>query len=64
LDTRRGFIDFGTFESSGNVVTMAAGANAVLVPERVELGAVYTTVVAGQGNLNVNGVLVKMVLRF
>src|SRR5262249_685338 len=34
LDTRRGFIDFGNFSAAGNIVTMAAGANAVLIPER------------------------------
>ena len=64
LDTRRGFVDFGNFESEGNVVTLAAGVNAVLVPERLEIGAVYSTVVASQGNFDANSLLVKMVLRY
>jgi hypothetical protein len=64
LDTRRDFVDFGNFESSGNVVTLAVGANAVLVPEHLEIGAVYTTVIASQGNLDANSLLVKMVLRY
>jgi hypothetical protein len=43
---------------------MAAGANAVLIPERLEVGAVYTTSIATQRDFNVNGLLVKMVLRY
>lgn len=64
LPTREGFIDLGDFESSGNIVTLAAGANAVLIPERLEVGAVYTTAIATQRNFDFNGLLVKMVLRY
>jgi hypothetical protein len=64
LVTRRGFVDFDTFEASGNIVILAAGANAVLVPERLEVGAVYTTSIATQRDFDVNGLLVKMVLRY
>ena len=64
LPTRRGFADFGNFASSGNIVTLAAGANAVLVRDRLELGAVYTTVLASQRNFDLNGLLVKLTLRF
>jgi hypothetical protein len=64
LQTREGLIDFGNFESEGNVLTMAAGANAVLVKERLEIGAVYTTVLAAQHNFEANGLLVKMVIRY
>ena len=64
LTTRRGFFDFGNFEATGTVVSLAAGANAVLVRERLELGAVYTTVIASQRNIGVNGLLVKMTLRY
>jgi len=60
---REGFIDFGNFESEGNVLTMAVGANAVLIKERLEIGAVYTTVLAAQHNFEANGLLVKMMLR-
>jgi hypothetical protein len=64
LPTRRGLIDFNSFSATGNSVFLAAGANAVLIPERLELGAVYTTNIAGQNDLNVNGLLVKMVIRY
>jgi hypothetical protein len=62
--TRFGFIDFGNFESSGNIVTLAVGANAVLVRDRLELGAVYSTPLATQRNFDFDGLLVKMVMRF
>jgi hypothetical protein len=58
------FFSFGNFETSGNLVTLSVGANAVLVPERLEIGAVYTTPIASQRNFDFNGVLVKMVIRY
>jgi hypothetical protein len=64
LPTRRGFIDFGNFESTGDVVSLAAGLNAVLIRERLEIGAVYTTVISAQHDFNANGLLVKMTFRF
>jgi len=64
LPTRRGFIDLGNFEATGNVVSLAAGANAVLIPERLEIGAVYTTVIGSQRDFDANGLLVKMTLRY
>jgi hypothetical protein len=64
LPTREGFIDFGNFETEGNILSMAVGANAVIVKERLEIGAVYTTVLAAQRNFEANGLLVKMTLRF
>jgi hypothetical protein len=64
LTTRLGFIDFGDFETSGNLVSLAAGANAVLVPERLEIGAVYTTTIATQRDFHADGLIVKMTLRF
>jgi hypothetical protein len=64
LPAARGFVDFNNFESTGNILTLAAGANAVLVPERLEIGAVYTTSIATQRNFDFNGLLVKMVLRY
>jgi hypothetical protein len=64
LPTRRGFIDFDNFEATGNIVTLAAGANAVLIPERLEVGAVYTTAIATQRDFDVNGLLVKIMLRY
>jgi hypothetical protein len=64
LTTRRGFTDLGNFEATGNIVSVAAGANAVLVPERLEIGAVYTTPIATQGDFNANGIIVKMTIRY
>jgi hypothetical protein len=64
LPTRRGFIDLDNFEATGNIVSLAAGANAVLIPERLEVGAVYTTSIATQRGFEVNGLLVKMELRY
>jgi hypothetical protein len=64
LPVLEGLFDFGNFESEGNVLTMAVGANAVLVKERLEIGAVYTTVLAAQHNFDANGLLVKMMLRY
>ena len=45
-------------------MTLAVGANAVLIRDRLELGAVYTTPLATQRNFDFNGLLVKMVIRF
>lgn len=64
LVTHRGFIDSGNFTSSGNILTLAVGANAVLVRERLEVGAVYSTPLATQRNFDFNGLLVKMLIRY
>jgi hypothetical protein len=64
LPARRGFFNFGNFDTSGNILTMAVGANAVLVPQKLECGAVYLTSLATQRDFNVNGLLVKMVFYF
>jgi hypothetical protein len=64
LPTRRGFIDLGNFEATGNVVALSVGANAVLIPEHLEIGAVYTTVIASQHDFGANGLLVKMTFRY
>jgi hypothetical protein len=64
LPTRRGFIDLGNFDATGNILTVAVGANALLVKERVEIGAVYSTPLATQRNFDFNALTVKMVFRF
>jgi hypothetical protein len=61
---RHGVIDLGTFSSTGNTLTIAVGANAVLIPERLELGAVYTRPITAQNHFDFNGMLVKMVYRY
>ena len=40
------------------------GANALLVPERLDIGAVYTTLIASRRNLDVNGLIVKTTQRY
>jgi hypothetical protein len=57
-------IDLGTFESTGNTLTAAIGANAVLIPGKLEFGAVYIRPIAAQGHFDSNGLLVKMVYRY
>jgi len=64
LQTQNGFIDFGNFTGTGNLLVLAAGVNLVLIQDRLELGAVYTTPLATQRDFDFNGLLVKMVLRY
>jgi len=60
----RGFFDFGSFETDGTMVTLAVGANAVLVQNRLEFGAVYTTPITAPRDIDFNGLVMKMILRF
>ena len=64
LPAALGPFDFGNFESEGNVVEVAVGANAVLIPERLEIGAVYSKVLAAEHNFDVDSFLIKMTLRY
>jgi hypothetical protein len=64
LSSRRGFFNFGNFDATGSILSLAAGANAVIVHDRLELGAVYTTPIATRRNFDFDGLLVKMILRF
>src|SRR5262249_1511358 len=64
LLTRRGFVDFGGFEATGNTVSLAAGANAVLIREKLELSAVYTTLIGSQRDVSADGLLVKLTMRY
>jgi hypothetical protein len=61
---RHGVIDLGTFSSTGNTLGVAVGANAVLIPGTLELGAVYTRPITAQNHFDFNGMLVKMVYRY
>jgi hypothetical protein len=45
---RRGVLRLGDIEGEGSVIELAAGANALLVPERLDIGAVYTTLIASR----------------
>lgn len=64
LPTASGYIDLGNFTASGNILTMAVGANVVLVRNRLEFGGVYLTSLATQRNFDMDGLLVKMVYRY
>jgi hypothetical protein len=59
-----GVLGLRDIEFESTVVSLAAEANAVLVPERLEVGAVDRTVIASQRNLDVNGLVVKVTLRY
>ncbi|HEX3315532.1 MAG TPA: hypothetical protein VHR72_11605 [Gemmataceae bacterium] len=58
------FIDMGDFASTGDIVSMAAGFNFVLVQDRLEVGAVYTRPLYTQRDFDFNGIVAKIVLRF
>jgi hypothetical protein len=64
LPTRHGFIDVGNFDSTGNVVTLAAGVNLVLIRDRLEFGGAYIRGVTTQRDVDINAMIVKMVLRY
>jgi hypothetical protein len=62
--TRRGVLGLGDIEFENTAVSLAAGANAVLIPQRLEIGAAYTTVIGSTHDVEVNGLIVKMTLRY
>ena len=64
LPVAHGVLDLGSFDSSGNLLTVAVGANAVLIPGKLEFGAVYERPIASQNHFDFNCVLVKMVYRY
>ena len=64
LNNHEDFFDLGTFASSGNLVALSVGTNAVLIPERLEFGGAYSFPIASQHGFDFNGLLVKMVYRF
>lgn len=64
LETRRGFFNASNFDSTGNILTVAPGFNLVLVPQRVEFGAVYATPITAPSGLDFDGLFLKMVFRY
>jgi hypothetical protein len=63
IPTKRGEFNF-SYEDEGNLVVLAAGVNAVLIPERLEIGAVYTTPIASKSGFDFDGMVVRMTIRF
>jgi hypothetical protein len=64
LPIQHGFINLDNYDATGNIVSLAVGANAVLIPCKLEFGAVYTRSLATQHDFEFNGVLVKMTYRY
>jgi len=63
-DFAPGLIEIGRFDGTGGMFTVAPGFNAVLVQDRLEVGAIYETPIWSQHNFNFNSLLVKMIIRF
>jgi hypothetical protein len=64
LPFRHDFFDLDNFTANGNLVTVAPGLNAVLIQDKLEIGAVYETPIASQNHVHFNSMLVKLVLRY
>lgn len=64
VENQLAFFGFGNFPSSGTLVTVAVGANAVLIPEKLEFGAVFITPIHNDRNFDFNSLLLKMVYRY
>jgi hypothetical protein len=64
LTNTPGLVEFGRFDNTGGMFTVAPGFNAVLIQDKLELGAVCETPIWSQRNFNFNSLLVKMILRF
>ena len=64
LPTRQGFFNFGNYESSGNMLAMGVGANAVLIRDRLEYGMLYSRSLATQRDFSFDGLIAKMVIRY
>ena len=57
-------IGLDSFTATGAIITIAPGLNAVLIQDKLEIGAVYQTPIASQNHIHFNAFLVKMVLRY
>ena len=64
LPLRRGFLNLDNFSSTGNTISVVAGANAVLIKGRLEFGAGYDTPISTQRHFSANGVIAKLVIRY
>jgi len=61
---RRDFFGLDSFTADGSLVTVAPGVNAVIIQDKLELGAVYQTPIYSENHIHFNSFLVKMVIRF
>lgn len=58
------FLGLGGVTPGASMITVAPGFNAVLIHNRLELGAVYQTPIASEHNFRFHEILVKMIIRF
>jgi hypothetical protein len=59
-----GLIEIDRFDGTGGIFAVSPGFNAVLVQDRLEVGAVYSTPIWSRHDFNFNSMLVKMIIRF
>jgi hypothetical protein len=64
LPARHEVLDMGTFSSTGNMLMLAVGANAVLIPNKLEFGACYMRPISAQDQFEYNGMLMKLTYRY
>jgi hypothetical protein len=64
LPGRKFFLDFDRFETTGSLITVAPGFNAVLVQDKVEIGACYETPIWSKRDFDFNALILKIILRF
>ncbi len=64
LPFRPDIFGLDNFTANGNIVTIAPGVNTVIIPDKLELGAIYQTPIASENHIHFNSFLVKMVLRY
>lgn len=64
LPLDRGLFGFGSVDATGSILTISPGFNTVLIQDRLEFGAAYTTRLASDRNVNLNGFIVKMIMRY
>jgi hypothetical protein len=64
LPLDRGLANFGTINVAGDYLTISPGLNVVVVPNRFEIGAAYTTKLATSRDVDLDSVIVKMIFRY
>jgi hypothetical protein len=63
-DFAPGLIEIDRFDGTGGIFAVSPGFNAVLVQDKLEVGAVYSTPIWSRHDFNFNSMLVKMIIRF
>jgi hypothetical protein len=63
-DFAPGLIEIDRFDGTGGIFAVSPGFTAVLIPEKLDVGAVYSTPIWSRHDFNFNSLLVKMNIRF